>query len=171
MIRKATEADIPAVAEIYEKIHALEGKRFTTGWLRGIYPVEATARAALGRDDLFVYDDDGRILASAIINKTQVDVYADCKWTYEAADDEVMVLHTLTVDPDEARRGIGAAMVRFYEAYAVKNACRVLRLDTNAINTVARKMYARLGYTEVGTVPCVFNGIPDVMLVCMEKGL
>ena len=42
-------------------------------------------------------------------------------------------------------------------------------MDTNAVNTAARSLYAKLGYTEVGIVPCVFNGIPDVMLVCMEK--
>jgi len=32
-------------------------------------------------------------------------------------------------------------------------------------------LYKRLGYREAGIVPCVFNGIPDVMLVCLEKKL
>ena len=38
--------------------------------------------------------------ASGIINQRQVDVYADGNWLYPAEDREVMVLHTLTVDPD-----------------------------------------------------------------------
>ena len=42
-------------------------------------------------------------------------------------------------------------------------------MDTNAVNTAARTLYKKLGYTEVGIVPCVFNGIPDVKLVCLEK--
>ncbi len=170
MIRKATESDVAAVAAIYA--HILENEdpaKPATGWLKGIYPVEATARAALGRDDLFVRVEDGVIVASAIINQTQVDVYADCKWSLECADSEVMVLHTLTVEPACAARGIGRKFVAFYEDYARKAGCKALRIDTNAVNTTARKLYAKLGYTEVGIVPCVFNGIPNVMLVCMEK--
>ena len=116
MIRKATESDIPAVAEIYAHILANEDPaKPATGWLKGIYPVEATARAALGRDDLFVCIEDDKVVASAIINRTQVDVYADCKWSRECEDDEVMVLHTLTVEPACAGRGIGRKCVAFYE--------------------------------------------------------
>lgn len=170
MIRKATESDIPAVAEIYAHILANEDPaKPATGWLKGIYPVEATARAALGRDDLFVCIEDGKVVASAIINRTQVDVYADCKWSLECEDDEVMVLHTLTVEPACAGRGIGRKFVAFYEDYARGHNCKALRIDTNAVNITARGLYSKLGYTEVGIVPCVFNGIPNVMLVCMEK--
>ena len=170
MIRKATESDIPAVAEIYAHILANEDPaKPATGWLKGIYPVEATARAALGRDDLFVCIEDDKVVASAIINRTQVDVYADCKWSLECEDDEVMVLHTLTVEPACAGRGIGRKFVAFYEDYARGHNCKALRMDTNAVNITARGLYSKLGYTEVGIVPCVFNGIPNVMLVCMEK--
>ena len=170
MIRKATESDIPAVAEIYAHILANEDPaKPATGWLKGIYPVEATARAALGRDDLFVCIEDDKVVASAIINRTQVDVYADCKWSLECEDDEVMVLHTLTVEPACSGRGIGRKFVAFYEDYAREHNCKALRIDTNAVNITARGLYSKLGYTEVGIVPCVFNGIPNVMLVCMEK--
>lgn len=170
MIRKATESDIPAVAEIYAHILANEDPaKPATGWLKGIYPVEATARAVLGRDDLFVCIEDDKVVASAIINRTQVDVYADCKWSLECEDDEVMVLHTLTVEPACAGRGIGRKFVAFYEDYAREHNCKALRIDTNAVNITARGLYSKLGYTEVGIVPCVFNGIPNVMLVCMEK--
>ena len=170
MIRKATESDIPAVAEIYAHILANEDPaKPATGWLKGIYPVEATARAARGRDDLFVCIEDDKVVASAIINRTQVDVYADCKWSLECEDDEVMVLHTLTVEPACAGRGIGRKFVAFYEDYARGHNCKALRIDTNAVNVTARGLYSKLGYTEVGIVPCVFNGIPNVMLVCMEK--
>lgn len=30
-------------------------------------------------------------------------------------------------------------------------------------------MYKKHGYKEIGIVPTVFNGIPDVMLVMLEK--
>lgn len=44
-----------------------------------------------------------------------------------------------------------------------------MRLDTNAKNARARKMYKSLGYEEVGIVDTTFNGIPGVELVLLEK--
>ena len=44
-------------------------------------------------------------------------------------------------------------------------------MDTNEKNTNARKLYKKLGYKEPGIVPCVFNGIDGVQLVCLEKTL
>ena len=170
MIRKAERADIAAVSEIYKNIHALERQgKTTTGWLNGIYPVEATALAALGRGDLFVCEKDGTICASAIINQIQVDTYADCEWKYDAENSEVMVLHTLTVEPAFFGQGIGREFVKFYEDYARENGCKVLRMDTNARNLKARAFYEKAGYIESGCAPCVFNGIPDVKLVMLEK--
>ena len=53
--RKAAASDIDAVTAIYDAIHTEEeAGRTTTGWKRGIYPVRATAEAALTRGDLFV---------------------------------------------------------------------------------------------------------------------
>ena len=55
MIRKATAADIPAIAAIYERIHDGEEQgRTNIGWRRGIYPTAATAQAAMDRSELFV---------------------------------------------------------------------------------------------------------------------
>ena len=47
----------------------------------------------------------------------------------------------------------------------------MLRIDTNERNAAARAMYKKHGYIESGVAPTVFNGIPGVMLVCMEKRL
>lgn len=172
MIRLATAADIPAIAAIYDRIHDAEAVgRLTTGWLRGVYPTESTARAALGAGDLFVLEDGGAVVAAARINREQVPVYAQVAWKYAASDAEVMVLHTLTVDPERAGRGYGRQFLDFYEAFARANGCPVLRIDTNARNAAARAMYKKRGYIESGGVPTVFNGIPGVDLVCMEKRL
>lgn len=171
MIRKATGDDLRAVAEIYRKIHEEErAGRYTIGWHPDIYPVEATAADALNRDELFVYEtDNGSVLASAIINRNQLDSYAGAAWTPGIGDDEVMVLHTLTVDPSVASRGIGREFVRFYEDYAGKNGCRSLRLDTQSRNERARRFYPRLGYKEIAVVPTTFHGIRDIDLVLFEK--
>ena len=44
-------------------------------------------------------------------------------------------------------------------------------MDTNEINAPARALYARLGYREADVVPCDFNGLGQIRLVCLEKRL
>lgn len=96
--RKATAADIDRIGEIYEAIHTeSECGRTYTGWVRGVYPIKGTAAAALGRGDLFAEESDGKVVGAAIINRTQVNVYADTPWEVPAPDDKVMVLHTLVI--------------------------------------------------------------------------
>lgn len=170
MIRKARADDIDAVERIYNNIHtAEENGKMRIGWIRGVYPTRATALLALERDDLFVCEEESGIKAAAIINKTQVDVYADAAWLYTAPDEQVCVLHTLVVEPEHSGRGTGKRFVSFCEDYAKKIGCTVLRMDTNAKNAAARALYARLGYREADIVPCVFNGIEGVQLVLLEK--
>ncbi len=172
MIRLAKPEDIAAVAEIYDEIHAQEARgSMTIGWIPSVYPTEVTAADALRRGDLYVYEEEGKILASAVINQMQVDVYADGSWYYPADDREILVLHTLTVSPGAGKKGIGKQFVSFYEQCASDSGCTVLRMDTNARNLVARGFYRKLGYREAGIVPCTFNGIPDVDLVLLEKKL
>ena len=48
---------------------------------------------------MYKRQEEGMVLASAIINQLQVDVYEDGDWRYWGAEEEVMVLHTLAVSP------------------------------------------------------------------------
>ena len=170
--RKAVESDLDAIEGIYDRIHdECEQGRATVGWTRGVYPTRATAQAALERGDLFVQEADGGVVGCAIINQAQVNAYRQANWTHDVPDDQVMVLHTLVVDPALKGRGLGTAFVAFYEQYALEHGCRYLRMDTNERNVGARALYKRLGYREIGILPCEFNGIPGVNLVLLEKTL
>ena len=169
-IRKATENDIDSIAKIYEAIHDEEEKGLVViGWIRNVYPTRKTAEDGVRRDDLFVLEDEGVVVAAAVINQIQVEEYRYAAWKYNAGDAEVMVLHALVVDPHMKGRGYGKAFVAFYENYAKQHHCVALRMDTNVRNAGARKLYDKLGYEEIGIVNCIFNGIPNVQLVCLEK--
>ncbi len=171
MIRKATAGDIPDVAGIYEAIVALEAERKMTGWQPGIYPTGRVAMATLEKDQLFVMEKDGYIVATGILNQEQVAEYALCDWQDKSPDDKVMVLHTFCVDPNWSGLGYAREFLQFYEDYARQHGCSCLRIDTNAINTVARAMYKKHGYREAGIVKCSFNGIEDIDLVMLEKSI
>jgi 3-methyladenine DNA glycosylase AlkD/GNAT superfamily N-acetyltransferase len=174
--RKATSDDLEDIVRIYDRSHDAEEAGFTTtGWKRGIYPVRSVAEASLERGDMYVAEltdedhPDPWVIATGVINQIQVDVYAECDWIYKGPDDDVSVLHTLAVDPDARGMGAGPAFVRFWEDLAAEEGCSILRIDTNALNKRARRMYAKLGYIESGVVPTVFNGLKNVDLVMMEK--
>lgn len=172
MIRKATEKDIDGIVAIYDKILDLQDEgKMSIGWAKNVYPTRDTVRKALERDDLFVYEEKGKIIASAIINQIQVDVYEGASWEYSANEDEVLVIHTLTVDPSSSHKGIGKEFLEFYENLAKEKGIYELRLDTNEINKIARSFYKKAGYKEIGVAKTVFNGIPNVNLILIEKNL
>ncbi len=172
MIRKATLADIPAVSDLYEKIHdAEEAGHVTIGWERQTYPTRKTAQAALEADELYVLEENGKILATARINDEQMPAYEFAAWEHDAEPDKVLVMHTLCVLPSEAGRGYGSRFVRFYEELARESGRPYLRIDTNERNANARRLYKKLGYKEIGIIPCEFCGIAGVNLVCIEKKL
>ncbi len=172
MIRLATEKDIKAIAKIYEDIHTdEESGKLTIGWQRGVYPTESTAAESVAKGEMFVCERDGTVVAAGKINKEQVDVYADGEWEFPAADKDIMVLHTLVVSPSAMTGGIGREFVEFYEQFAIENGCPYLRMDTNERNERARGFYKKVGYKEIGIVPCKFNGIEGVNLVLLEKKL
>ena len=164
--------DLDRIEEIYNQIHdEEEAGRATIGWIRAIYPTRATAEIAIRKGTMYVEESDGRIVAAAKIDREQVPEYAGAAWTRNAPADQVLVLHALVVSPSESGKGHATAFVRFYEDFARERGFPFLRMDTNERNGAARALYRKLGYREVGIVSCVFNGIPGVRLVCLEKTL
>lgn len=113
-IRKADAADLDAVVRVYEHVHdAEEAGPAQVGWVRGVYPVRSTTEAALERGDLFVEEADGAVVGTGIFNRLQADVYAGAPWQYDAQDDQIMALHTLAVNPQAGKRGLGRAFAAF----------------------------------------------------------
>ncbi len=170
MIRKATMADLDAITAIYSEIHTeIEAGRAAIGWIREIYPTRETALSSIQNGDMYVLEEDGCILAAARINQHQGPEYNNAQWSFEAAPEDVLVLHTLVVSPKHKGKGVGTAFVAYYEETARRMGCSALRMDTNAVNSAARSLYKKLGYTEACIVPTDFNGIPGVNLVCLDK--
>lgn len=171
MIRKADIGDLGEIGQIYDKIHTNEEKGITAiGWVRGIYPTVKTAERAIKRGDMFVSEKETGIIACVVIDRLQAPEYEKVPFT-PAASNEVMVLHTLAVDPECQGRGCGSEIVGFYEKYARENNCKYLRMDTNRTNAAARAFYKKNGFREIAEIPYYFEGIPNLKIVCLEKEL
>lgn len=172
-IRKATFNDIDSVARIYKKIHNLEESgKVSIGWNSKVYPIRETALDALKADKLFVMTVDDAVVASAIINQKQPSAYSSMDWSFPAPDDKVGVLHTLVVDPDFGKRGLGKAFVSFFENYCKEQDYAVVRLDTQVKNVGPFNMYINLGYRLAGICNTPFQNLPyNVELAIFEKKL
>lgn len=173
IIRKATIDDVAAVADIYNKIHAQEAAGLVSiGWNPKVYPLRETAIKALNEGSLFVMVLDDEIKASAIINQEQPAAYSTVKWSFSASNDKVGVLHTLVVDPDFGKQGLGKIFVSFFETYCRDRGCEVVRLDTQVKNTRPFNMYPKLGYLLAGISDTEFQNLPaTVQLAMFEKKL
>lgn len=172
-IRKATSNDIDSVADIYQKIHNLEESgKVSIGWNSRVYPIRETALNALKADTLYVMTINGKVVASAIINQEQPSAYSSVEWSFPAPDDKVGVLHTLVVDPDLGKRGLGKAFVAFFENHCKEQDYAVVRLDTQVKNTGPFNMYLNMGYKLAGICDTPFQNLPyNVELAMFEKKL
>lgn len=118
MIRIAKESDLPAVAAVYEAIldHEDATGLHYTGWKRGAYPTADTARNIFNAGTLYVgVDEDGTVWGSMNLNGIQLPEYKNGGWSIPAEDNQVAVIHTLTIHPDRAGQGLARQMVAFAE--------------------------------------------------------
>lgn len=74
-------------------------------------------------------------------------------------------LEDLFVSADSRKKGIGARLVQFAIQRAENNGCRSIKLDTNARNRDAIRLYKRMGFLSNST------RFPDSHQLSFEKGL
>lgn len=170
-IRKGIIADLPAIADIYSAIHdQIEQGKYQMKWFRELYPTQSWAEEHIAIGDLYVLEDtDGIVVASAIINHNPLPEYHQGRWYQPDNYDRILIIHTLVVHPEHAKRGYATALVEYYEQMARNSGCTRLRLDTQQIDLPARRLYKKLGYTEADNLPCQFKGINDISLILLEK--
>jgi ribosomal-protein-alanine N-acetyltransferase len=71
---------------------------------------------------------------------------------------------SLAVAPAQRGRGVGTAMLRFAET-RYSPAARHIFLCVSAFNEDARRLYARIGYSQVGEVPdYIVDGTSELIL-------
>ena len=174
MIRLATAADIPAVAAIYEAIldqEAESGINYTN-WQKGKYPTIDTAKGILEAGTLYVgEDEDGTIWGSMNLNAIQLPEYVKIDWSIPATDDQVAVIHTLTIDPARKGHGLARKMSTFAEDTARAQGKTVMRFDTWEGNKPANHLYPAMDYRYAGSTGFFFMGYTHSTLNLYEKKL
>ena len=80
-----------------------------------------------------------------------------------AADEAEVV--TLAVHPDVSRQGIGGGLLRAAMDQAGEMGARMMFLEVDVENAVARRLYERSGFTEVGRRPHYYASGADALVL------
>jgi ribosomal protein S18 acetylase RimI-like enzyme len=70
-------------------------------------------------------------------------------------------LYSLATQPEARGKGVGTALVEAVENAARQRRCRALRLEVRTDNHSAIKLYERLGYRRIGTLPAYYQDGAD----------
>lgn len=122
MIRRATAADVSALAE-----------------LESVFPTDRMSRRNFqdllrrGQGNVLVYEDGAAVLGDAVILYRR--------------NSQTARIYSLVVAPAQRGRGIAQALLAAVEADARVRKCRLLRLEVRPDNAAALRLYERLGYT------------------------
>lgn len=159
MVRKATKKDTPAIAILYDKVidyQKANGEYMS--WIKGIYPTEQTAIDACSLDTLYVFEEDGNIKGSVILDCDQPSEYESILWKTKSANKKALVIHTLCVDPDYMGMGIASEMLSYSKELAKTFDCASIRLATNSKNVIAISLYEKNEFSIIGYDKVLLDG-------------
>ncbi len=99
-------------------------------------------------EEFYVIEIDGKDAGAAIFQMSQNS--QDWKSIDKDNPPQALYIHWLCVARDFAGKGIPKMIITYAEELARKNNIHVLRVDTNASETILRKMYEQLGFSLAG---------------------
>lgn len=108
---------------------------------------------------MYVYEENGIVLGSVILDGQQPEEYRKIEWPSNAPDEKVTVIHLLMVRPSAAGKGIGSLIVNDAMEFAKQQACVAVRLDTGEQNVPAASLYKKLGFHLVSTSQMKVGGM------------
>lgn len=133
--------------------------------LPGNHPLELPRQFDLSRWGLLAARIDGRRVGGAILAFDTEGV------KHAAGRHDRAVLWDLRVAPDRRGHGVGRALFRAAEAWALARGCRQLMVETQNINVVACRFYAACG-CELGAVHrFAYRELPDEIQMLWFKTL
>lgn len=157
-IRTAGSADYDRVrAFYYFMTDELEHSQYSPAWKKDIFPTQEYLLKSIKNKELYIGETDGQIVSCMVINHEYSEGYQNVKWTVEAADSELLVIHLLGVLPMYSGKGIARQMIRKVIQTAHENQIRTIRLDVIEGNVPAEITYTKIGFTYIETIQLYYE--------------
>lgn len=142
IIRKMTQADVPAIAE-------LEKLCFSDPWSENSIASELDNRLSLW----LVAETDGKVVG-----------YVGSQSVLDGAD-----MMNLAVAPDCRKQGVGEALVKELLVHLKENKIIALFLEVRVSNLPAISLYEKLGFEQVGRRPKYYRNPREDALILRKE--
>ena len=157
-IRTADKDDLDIVKDFYwSLIDSFKYMEYGPGWIKGVYPAEEYLSSLIANGELYIGETDGNMVSCMAVNHAYNEGYKKVKWSVEATDDELYVIHILAVVPECSGKGIAKQMVGKVIEMARENNVKTIRLDVLMGNIPAEKAYSKMGFKYLETIPMFYE--------------
>ena len=170
IFRKAEKEDFDKIKSLYwTLIDQEQDDPSFPHWKKGIHPSDEMIQDSIDKGDLYVLADGDEIAACVIANDEKVDGYSDAPWQIDS--DEVIVLHVLAVRPNHRGKGLARRLVENVIEQERKAGKKALRLDVIENNTIAEKLYQKLGFQFIQTKTLYYDVVGKTTFKLYERVL
>ena len=150
MFTQASLTDFERIRNFYwQLIEEMQDEADVIGWKKGIYPEDSFLRDSLARGNLYVLQEEERLIGAVIVNSEYNEGYEGISWSREWKDEEILVPHALAITPGEQGKGIGKILINDVIALARKKNKKAVRLDILGGNIAAARLYESVGFNFV----------------------
>lgn len=128
-IRRAQASDAEALGKLYSELNTFSKP--------SILPERIAAVAASDHTHLLVCDDDGDVIATALVCLCQDVMFENQPFA---------IVENVVVGAEYHREGIGKSMMDYIEDFCLQQNCSKIMLQTSSENRDARDFYSAMGY-------------------------
>jgi len=149
MIRAAKISEIPNILHITKACALNMSLNGIQQWNEH-YPSKIVFETDIHRKELYVLEENSKIVGTIVISTHMDKEYEDIKWLTPSKNN--LYIHRLAVHPDAQGKGYAQKLMIFAENYASKNKFASIRLDTFSQNKRNQKFYETRGYVQLGAI-------------------
>ncbi len=158
-IRIAEKNEFKKVLDFYYSvIHSL-GENNLPKWKKNLYPTDDYLLSAVQNNQMYVGEIDEKIVCAMVLNNEGCKGYDSAKWSIEAKDGEILIIHILGVRSDYKGKGFGKTLIQKAVEIAKEKFCKTVRLDVLSNNLPAVHMYESCGFCRADKVKLYYDDI------------
>ena len=171
-VRKAIEQDIKALGAMYDRIiDQQEACPTSPKWTKGVYPTEKSIGEEVRKGEVIAAFSGDTPVGAVIRNHIKATGYDECPWQVEAEAEEVFFIHTLGIDPDWQKRGVGRKLVEAVENDGRAHGMKAVRLDVILQNEPSKLLFLSMGYELHGVFTLYYDSVEPQPFMLFEKVL
>lgn len=149
MIRRAKITELPAILSITRTCTIDMIQKGIFQWNED-YPSTQNFEKDIERAELYLLENDNRILGTIVISTFMDEEYSQTNWL--TPNENNIYIHRLAVHPDFQGKGFAQQLMDFAENYARQNGYASVRLDTFSQNPRNQKFYESRGYQKLDDI-------------------